>query len=286
MGAAAGVVGAMTVGVVMLNSIQMDDNTEITAHRGASASAPENTMAAVNAAIEQGADWVEIDVQETADGHVVVFHDSDFKRVAGNELKIWDATLDDLQDLDIGSWFAPEFKGERVPMLEHVLETCRGKAGVNIELKFYGHDVRLEERVIELVEKHDMESEVVVMSLKLQSVNKMRKLKPSWQVGLLTAAAMGSLKRVDADFLAVSAGTATRDFIQATHGSGKKVHVWTINDPIAMSTMIGRGADNLITDKPAVARQVLEERAELGVPERVLLGVAELFGLKPLFSPQ
>jgi glycerophosphoryl diester phosphodiesterase len=276
----------MTVGMVMLNTIQLEDETEITAHRGASADAPENTMAAVNAAIKQGADWVEIDVQETADGHVVVFHDSDFKRVAGNELKIWEATLDDLQDLDIGSWFAPEFKDERVPMLEQVLETCQGKIGVNIELKFYGHDVRLEERVIEIVEKYDMESEVVVMSLKLKSVQRLRELKPSWQVGLLTAAAIGSLRRVDADFLAVSAGTATRDFIRETHRSGKKVHVWTINDPIAMSTMIGRAADNLITDKPAVARQVLEERAKLGVPERVLLGVAELFGVKPLFSQQ
>jgi glycerophosphoryl diester phosphodiesterase len=272
--------------MIMLNTIPLEDDTQITAHRGASADAPENTMAAVIAAIDQGADWVEIDVQETADGRVVVFHDSDFKRVADKELKIWDATLDDLQDLDIGSWFAAEFRDERVPTLEQVLNTCQGKAGVNIELKFYGHDERLEERVIEIVERYNMESEVVVMSLKLESVQRMRKLRPSWQVGLLTAAAIGSLRRVDADFLAVSAGTATRDFIHATHRSGKKVHVWTINDPIAMSTMFGRAADNLITDKPAVARQVLEERAKLGLPERVLLGVAELFGVKPLFSQQ
>lgn len=286
LGVGAGVVFAMIVGIVMVDTMRWEDKTEITAHRGASACAPENTMAAVEAAIQQGADWVEIDVQETADGHVVVFHDSDLRRVAGMGLKIGEATLEELQSLDIGSWFSPEFKDERVPTLAQVLEACRGRAGVNIELKDYGYNRRLEERVIELVEAHDMETDIVVMSLKQEAIQKMKKLRPSWRVGLLIGASIGDLPRVQADFLAVSAGIATRRFIRTTQRRDKHVHVWIINDAVMMSTMIGRGAGNLITDEPARARAVLKERAELGIHERLLLGVVDLLGIPPKYSQQ
>ncbi len=85
-------------------------------------------MAAVQKAIEEDADWVEIDVQETADGEVVVVHDSDFMKLAGNPLKIWDATMADLKDIDIGSRFASEFADQRVPTLSQVLETARERS--------------------------------------------------------------------------------------------------------------------------------------------------------------
>lgn len=252
--AALGLTVSLTVGVATISTIRLEDETEITAHRGASASAPDNTMAAIRAAIADGADWVEIDVQETADGEVVVFHDSDFKKVAGSELKIWNATREDLNRLDIGTWFSAEFQAERVPTLEDVLRECQGKVGVNIELKYYGHDVQLEECVIETVETHEMQSEIVIMSLNYSAVEKVKALRPSWDVGLLTAAAIGDLTRVDADFLAVNAGMATSHFIDRAHRSGKQVHVWTVNDPVTMSTMIGRGANHLITDKPSTLR--------------------------------
>ncbi len=90
---------------------------QIMAHRGASVAAPENTMAAFRQAIDDGADWIEIDVQETADGEVVVSHDSDFMKLSGNPLKIWDAKLDDLSDIDIGTWVDPKYSDERVPTL-------------------------------------------------------------------------------------------------------------------------------------------------------------------------
>ena len=115
--------------------------------------APENTLAAVEVALAAATDWVEIDVQETADGEVVVLHDSDLKKVAGVDLKIWDATWEDLQEIDVGSFFSPEFSDQRVPKLEEVLALCRGRAGVVIELKYYGHQVRLEERVAEIVDR-------------------------------------------------------------------------------------------------------------------------------------
>jgi len=277
----AGVVFAAAVGVVAVRTVQLEDRTEVTAHRGASASAPENTMAAFKQAIRDGADWIEIDVQETADGQVVVFHDSDFMKLAGVNLKIWDATMDDLKDIDIGSWRGAEFKDERVPTLGEVLRQCKGKARVNIELKYYGHDEQLERRVAEIVEANGMASDIVLMSLKIDAVQKMKSIRPHWKVGLLMSVSAGDLQSVKADFLAVNAAFANRRFIRSAHQMGRQVHVWTINDAVSMSTMIGRGVDGLITDKPALARSVLRQRAEMSPPERLLLELASFLGVTP-----
>ncbi len=272
---------AALVGYLALSRISFDDDTLITAHRGASGAAPENTLAAVERAIAEAADFVEIDVQETADGVVVVAHDSDFMKVAGDDTKIWEATFDDLRQLDIGSWFGSEFTGERVPTLAEVLEICKGKVKVNIELKYYGHDQRLEERVIELVEDRAMASDVVIMSLKLAGVEKVQALRPEWTVGLLSAVVLGDLTKVEVDFLAVSSSLATQNFIRAAQKAGKEVYVWTVNDVVGFSTFLSRGVDSLITDEPALARQVMVERAELSSVERLLVELAVLFGMNP-----
>ena len=279
------VVGATAVsaivGLSILETIELEDRAEIIAHRGASMHAPENTLAAVERAIADGADWVEIDVQESADGVVVVVHDSDLKKLAGVDFKIWDATLEEIQAVDVGSGFADEFAGERVPTLDEVLAACQGRVRVNIELKYYGHDERLEERVAEIVEAHGMEDDIVVMSLKYEAVRKMKALRPEWRVGLLSAVAAGDLSRVEADFLAVNTSLATPALIQATHNREKLVYVWTVNDALTMSAMMGLGVDGIITDDPALARRVLEFRADLNPLERVLLDLAPLLGTTP-----
>ncbi len=224
---------------------------------------------------------MEIDVQETADGEVVLMHDSDFKKIAGNAVKIWEVTAEELGDLDIGSWFGPEFANERVPTLDRVLDECKGRIRVNIELKHYGRGQALEERVIDLVERKGMVDRIVIMSLQHSSVDKVRTLRPGWKVGLLTAVAFGNLRRTDADFLAVPFRVATRSFIRSAHRAGKEVHVWTVNDTVTMSTMMSRGVDNLITDRPALARSVLDQRAEMNSVERLLVELARLFKASP-----
>jgi glycerophosphoryl diester phosphodiesterase len=281
-----GFIAAAAIGVFAIQSVRVEDEVEITAHRGSSKAAPENTIAAVRRAIEDGADRVEIDVQETADGTVVVFHDSDFMKLSGVNLKIWDATMDDLQEIDIGSWFAPEFQNERVPTLAEVLDVCKGRIDLNIELKYYGHDDQLEQRVADVVEDHDMAADVIVMSLKADAVTKMKQLRPAWKVGMLMSVYAGNLKKLDADFVAVNAGFAGRSFIRAAHGSGKEVHVWTVNDSATMSTLIGRGVDGLITDKPALARSVLDWRSQMSVPERLIMELAGIFGVVPEIGEQ
>jgi glycerophosphoryl diester phosphodiesterase len=274
-----GVIVAVVIGFTALNSVRLEDNVQIMAHRGSSQAAPENTLASIQKAIDEGADWVEIDVQETADDEVVVLHDSDFMKLAGRNLKIWDATLDDLQTIDIGSWFAPEFADQRVPTLGEVLDLCKGKVGVNIELKYYGHDKQLEQRVADIVRAHDMDSEVMAMSLKMEGARKMKSIRPNWKVGLLMSVSAGDLKKIEADFLAVNAGFVDRGLVRAAHNAGKEVYVWTVNDAPSMSNMIGRGVDGLLTDKPSLARVVLQERAEMSAPQRLLLELASLLGV-------
>ena len=185
----------------ILERVTAERQVEIIAHRGAAGSRPENTMAAVEKALDDGADWVEIDVQETADGVVVVAHDSDFMKLAGVDLKVWDATVDDLADIDIGSWFDPAYADQRTPTLREVLQTAQGRGKVLIELKYYGHDIALEERVAEIVEQTGMADDIGVMSLKIPGVRKMQALDGGWPHGILAATALGDISALEADFL-------------------------------------------------------------------------------------
>ena len=276
-----GIALSIVVGGVTLYGVRLEDRTQIIAHRGASAAAPENTMAAVRRAIADQADWVEIDVQETAEGEVVVFHDSDFMKTANVDLKIWDATMADLENIDIGSRFDSRFQDERVPTLRQVLTESKGKIQVLIELKYYGHDRKLEQRVAEIVESEGMQGHIAVMSLNYDKVLKMKALRPAWKVGLLTSAALGDLTEVRADFLAVNARLANRDFVRSIHDIGKEVFVWTVNDAPTMSTMISQGVDGLITDEPAMVGKVLNHRISMSPVGRMLLELAGVLGVTP-----
>ena len=269
---------SLMIGLWLVNSIQPIDDVTIIAHRGAAGRAPENTMASVQAAIEDKTDWVEIDVQETADGHVVVVHDSDFMKLAGVDLKVWDGTLKEIQAIDVGSWFATEFADQRTPSLIDVLKESKGKAHVVIELKYYGRDEQLEQRVIDIVEQLDMTEEVAIMSLKYDGVQKVRKLRPDWDTGLLSAQVLGNMGNLDVDFLAVNMAMATATFIRSNQAAGKRVLVWTVNDRMSMFRMMSLGVDGIITDEPALARQVMAERSELNSVERLLIHAAVMLG--------
>ena len=276
---AVALVGGVWMGNGLIEAVEADDEVEIIAHRGAAGSRPENTMASIIKAIGDEADWVEIDVQETADGEVVVMHDSDFMKLAGVNLTIWDATMEDLAEIDIGSWFDPAYSDERAPTLREVLQAARGKSRVLIELKYYGHDVDLENRVVAIVEELGMQDQIATMSLKYPAVQKMLSLRPDWRTGVLAATAVGDLTALDGDFLAVNAGMANVALVNSTDAAGKDLYVWTVNDPLQMSKMISLGVDGLITDEPALARQVLEFRAGLTPTERMLLWMTEELGL-------
>ena len=281
-----GLLAAAWIGASAINRLQWNEEVKIMAHRGASQAAPENSMAAVRMAMEAGSDWVEIDVQETADGEVVVIHDSDFMKLARNKTKVWDARLLDLQNIDIGSSFGPPFENERVPTLSEVLQLCQGKTGVLIELKYYGHDQQLEQRVVDIVEKHGMSNEIMVMSLKPEGVRKMKRLRPNWKCGVLLSVSVGNIQKIEADFLAVNARFATRSLINKLHYAGKEIYVWTVDDPVSMSLLMNRGVDGVITNRPEIVRDVLRQRSGMSSTDRLLTEIAALLGKPPTYGEQ
>lgn len=262
---------ALTTGWFLLSRADIEERTKVVAHRGASGSAPENTRSAIKQAVAEGAHWVEIDVQRTADDRVVVVHDRDLVRIGNTPLIVSQTPYAQLAQIDVGSWFDPRFSDQRIPTLEAVLEQCKGRIKVNIELKYYAWDPHLASRVIAIVEKSYMENEIVVMSLKPEAVAQVKRERPDWQVGLLAAAALTDLSRVEADFLAVHSRMITAGFVRRIHRSGKTIQVWTINDTIGMTKMVGMGVDALITDEPGLATRLLAQRADMDPVERMLV---------------
>lgn len=272
----AGAVVAVFVGNRLLDDIQTKENISVIAHRGAAGRAPENTLASFGRAIKDKCDWIEIDVQESRDGKVVVIHDQDFMKLANVNSKVWDSSLEQIQQIDVGSWFSPVFAGEKVPTLAQVLEAAKGKSQVLIELKYYGYDEQLEQRVADIVEQAGMVDKVAVMSLSYKGVKKFRALRPGWPIGLLSSKTVGNLAHLDVDFLAINMATATPGLIRRIQSSGKQVFVWTVNDPVSMFRMISFGVDGLITDEPALAADVLEEQTRLTPVERLLMHTSVL----------
>jgi glycerophosphoryl diester phosphodiesterase len=275
--AVAALIGGLFAAGELLDEVTSTQPVDVIAHRGSAGTRPENTMSAINQSVEDHADWVEIDVQETADHEVVVTHDSDFMKLAGVDLKVWNATMVDLADIDIGSWFDVSYSSERTPTLRQALETLKGRGKVIIELKYYGHDVDLESRVVGIVEEIGMVSDVAVMSLKQDGIRKMRALRPNWRYGILAATAVGDLASIQADFLAVNTGQASLQLIKRAHAEGKQIYVWTVDDPLTMSRMISMGVDGLITNRPALARQVITARNHLTTYERLILWLTDRF---------
>lgn len=271
-------VAGVLLGMLAVNRVGGVEQVEVIGHRGAAASRPENTMAAVEKAIEDGADWVEIDVQETADGEVIVVHDSDFMKAASVPLKVWDATMEDIAEIDIGSWFDPAYADQRAPLLRDVLATVKDRSKLIIELKYYGHDVELENRVIALVEEAGMVEQIATMSLKYPAVQKMLQLRPDWRTGVLAATSIGDLAGLEGDFVAVSASSLTTRLIRRAEAANKDVYVWTVNDTALMSRMISLGVSGLITDEPGLARDVITYHETLSTVERLLLRMGDAIG--------
>lgn len=232
--------------------------TEITAHRGSSRMAPENTLAALETAMDEMADYSEIDVQTTADGMVVVCHDLNLKRVAGVDRRLGLMTYMELQELDVGSRFSEEFAGERIPSLRKVLEACKGRMKLNIELKNIGNDTSLPEQVAALVMEYGMEDQCVITSVKLKYLQRVKAYNPDLRTGYILAAAYGKYyESEDFDFISIRSSFVSRRLVDAVHEDGKAIHVWTVNSKTELEQMKLLGVDNIITDYPARAREIL-----------------------------
>jgi glycerophosphoryl diester phosphodiesterase len=280
----AGVVfGLLAAGllVFLLQRLEVRQDVAVTAHRGASLQAPENSMAAFRAAADAGTDYVELDVQRTRDGALVVIHDGDLLRVAGDPRKVRDLTLAEIQALDIGSKRGPQYAGERVPTLAEVIDYARGRFRINVELKYNVPDPGLAPAVVDLLRAQDFIDEVVITSLDLAALRQTERIEPLLVTGLIVTAAVGNVLRVDTDFVSLNAARASASLVAQAQATGKGVHVWTVNTPEVMLRMIERDVDNIITDDPAMLVDVMRERNALSPAEQVGLRLRVLFTRSP-----
>ena len=239
--------------------------TEITAHRGSSRTAPENTIPAIEAAVEEMADSVEIDVQMTADGVVVLGHDASLKRVAGVNRSIASMTFEELEKLDVGSWFSSEYAGTRIPSLSEVLELCSQKISLNIEIKYVGKNSELPEKTAEMVREYGMENQCVITSTNLSYLKRVKEALPEIRTGYIISAAYGNFySSEDVDFISIRSGFVTSALMQNAHEQGKAVYAWTVNSKSELERLTLLGVDGIITDRPVLAREIVyrEEATE------------------------
>jgi glycerophosphoryl diester phosphodiesterase len=237
-------------------------------HRGASAAAPENTLAAFRLAREEGADGVELDVRRCRTGEVVVFHDADARRIAGAPLKIAEASLADLRALDAGSHRGSRFRGERIPLLAETLEALPG-AFVNVELKSEGRDLGLAAAAAGVIRAHGAGVRVIVSSFDYRLLVAFRLAAPELPIGLLfereqrwrlvTALAIRLLRpvAVHPDRALVTAPRARRWTVR-----GLGMNVWTVDEPDEARRLAAMGATAVITNVPARIVEALRTPAD------------------------
>ncbi|MEA3351762.1 MAG: glycerophosphodiester phosphodiesterase family protein [Chloroflexota bacterium] len=236
------------------------------AHRGASAYAPENTLASFRLAVQQNADAIELDAKLSADGHIVVIHDQTVERTTDGKGLVQDLPLAALKELDAGRTYDQAFRGERIPTLSEVFEAVGQQTFINIELKNYAAPANaLPEKVAALVRKHNMVHRVLFSSFNPIALHRIHKLLPKTPIcllsipGLAGAWARSPLGRwVPHQALNSAVRDLTKGLIARKQNNGYRVYVYTVNNPEQISRFLKWGVDGIFTDDPPLARRTIK----------------------------
>jgi glycerophosphoryl diester phosphodiesterase len=234
-------------------------------HRGARGLAPENTLAGMKAGMAAGAHGVEFDVQRTADGHLVVFHDDDLKRICGVDGRVVTSALAQLRELDAGRHFGPQFAGEPIPTLDEVIETLPASAFLNIEAKrFRLRSDGLEAGLVEAIRRHNLLGRCIVSSFNPVLLWRLGRMDRTIPLGLLYAPDLpfGFNRGWQRWLLRLAAlhpyhEQVTPKLVQQAHARGQQVNTWTVNEPADMRRLLDLRVDGIITDRPDVLSKEL-----------------------------
>ena len=230
--------------------------------------APENTLAAIEKALEIGADAVEMDVYATRDRQVVLMHDADVRRTTDGRGKIQEMTLAQIRELDAGRWFSEAYEGVRVPTLAEALDLLRTRAIAVIEIKQPG----IIPEVLGVIRQTNMEDEVVLISFLEDALIDLREAGALIPAGLLIGTkAAGSARsraakrvrdtrRTGACMLDIVHSAADPEFIYEVRRRGISLWVWTVDTPERMQELIHAGIDGITTNYPQRLNAVLENR--------------------------
>lgn len=231
----------------------------ITAHRGSSFEAPENTMSAIQLAYENGADYVEIDVQLTKDHQLILLHDETFERTSSSKLRPHELTLAEIKEFDAGLWFNEKFYGEEIATLQEVMTYSKNKMKLNIEIKGSYYSPQIYHALIQLINLNNFKNDCVITSLNYEDLVSIEEHAPYLKTGYIMFLAIGDLEKLNVDFYSVEESNVNEKFVQKAHDIGREVHVWTINDKADMRNMLNLGVDNIITDYDKDLKKLINE---------------------------
>jgi glycerophosphoryl diester phosphodiesterase len=239
----------------------------IYAHRGASAYAPENTLAAFRLALEQGADGIELDAKLSADGEVVVIHDQTVDRTTQGKGRVNQLAISELKKLDAGSWKGDAFTGEKIPTLAEVFASVGGKLKINVELTNYSSPQDgLPEKALALVQEYHLEDSVLFSSFLLSNLAAVRRVWPEAPVGILADPGLKGLRNrsklsreISPDYLHPYFLDVSRRLVEREKAAGRLLNVWTVNSLIVMRKLIRFGVAGIITDDPLLGLKIREE---------------------------
>lgn len=235
------------------------------AHRGVSNRAPENTMAAFKQALQMGCDYIELDVHMTLEGDLAVIHDTTVDRTTDGTGRVRDLIRNEIKQFDAGSWFGPSFAGEKIPLLEEVLDAFGGKIGLLIELKKPSLYPGLVERVVDLLKKRhfrftSQSHPIMVQSFDIQALRQFYQLMPEVPIGVLISR-KGKMKQrmlrefaQFADYVNPKKSLIDPQSVSLVHSLGMEMMAWTLQKQENLLPLLYAGVDGIITDDPVFAR--------------------------------
>ncbi len=235
------------------------------AHRGIPSQAPENTLPAFREAVKAGVDGIELDVQETADGVVIVRHDFDLERTTDGQGYVWERTWDEISRLNAAHRRPESYQPTAVPRLDEALALIPGDMLINIEIKSrHWRPTGIEAKVVELVRKHNLVERALISSFNPFVLLKVRRLEPRLTLGLnwwdvdvpwlLRQPRLLGLVRPDC--LHPSLALVTPKVVARAHRRGVRVNVWTVNNRPMIEYLRSIGVDGIFTDFPELVAEV------------------------------
>ncbi|MBP5379968.1 MAG: glycerophosphoryl diester phosphodiesterase membrane domain-containing protein [Ruminococcus sp.] len=269
---------ALYRGNVNLN-VGIITRTHVTAHRGFSKKAPENTLPAFQSAMDYGADFIELDVQLTRDDQLVVIHDDKLDRTTDGKGLVKNYTYEELTRLSAGSWFGKEneFDDVKIPLLSEVLDLVGKNIMLNIEIKKSGNPKATAEKVVEMIEEYGIVNSCYITSFSYPALKKVKQLNPkiktAFIANLATSTSYAQLPYIDA--VSMNYLFVNQSVVNTAHHHGKRVFVWTVNRQSEMQKMMALGVDNIITDCPDKALEVVDSQK---VGDTVLTALKSIFG--------
>jgi len=241
------------------------DKPLIISHRGASLYVPENTLSAFKKAVQLGTDGIELDVQMSKDGHVVVIHDTTVNRTSNGYGKVKKLTLEQLKALDFGSWFSKEFKNEHICTLEEVFDCLKNWDGlINVEIKKEWFQFNsIENKVADIIAEFDMRNNTIVSSFSVLSLLKMKRIDKSIKTGILYSS---SSKRffIFAKLFKMNAihpwyKDVTKDMKKFATMNKLKINTYTVDKPSEIRRLADIGVNGIITNVPDIALKELSD---------------------------